>query len=145
MAPLDGASFSLCNWDLLSTSCVCSGLLCAFIAEPRTSLYPIKPMTHISYKKKSRVFRCLVIKIAVFCARCSRLKPVFKKTSIYQAPLYGTNPRRPMGDKKCFSSLKGHFGTVSCPGFPPPSFVFCVWGGKKIFRPRWLTKLPKTT
>jgi hypothetical protein len=40
------------TWDLLSTSRVHSGLLHAFIADPHTPLYLIKPITHISSKNQ---------------------------------------------------------------------------------------------
>jgi hypothetical protein len=48
---------ALKNWDLLSTSRVYSGLLYAFIADPHTPLYLIKPITHISVTTKKTFTR----------------------------------------------------------------------------------------
>jgi hypothetical protein len=54
MPLFDGASSTLHNLDLLSTSRVYSGLLHAFIADPHTPLYLIKSITHICVAKKKK-------------------------------------------------------------------------------------------
>jgi hypothetical protein len=55
----DGASSTLHNWDLLSTSRVYSGLLHAFIADSHTPLYLIKTITHIRVAKKKKAHSIL--------------------------------------------------------------------------------------